>query len=135
VLRRGSATLVGTLVLGLATGLAPAGAAAQAEPDESEERPNVLVLVTDDQSVEAMRAMPRVQALLAAAGTTFDHALANYPLCCPARATLLTGQLAHNHGVLSNRAPTGGYGRLPKRNYLPVWLQRGATARFTSVAP
>ena len=85
----------------------------------------MLVLVTDDQTVEQMRAMPRVQALLADAGTTFEQAVVNYPLCCPSRATLLTGQFAHNHGVLSNSAPLGGYGRLPKHNSLPLWLQRG----------
>ena len=36
----------------------------------------------------------------------------------------LTGQYAHNHGVLSNKAPYGGYYALDSSNTLPVWLKR-----------
>jgi N-acetylglucosamine-6-sulfatase len=85
----------------------PAGVAA--------DRPNVLVVMTDDQTV---------QSLLAARGTTFENAIVTFALCCPSRATYLTGQYAHNHGVRSNSAPDGGYYRLDGRETLPVWLQR-----------
>ena len=47
----------------------------------------------------------------------------NFPLCCPSRATYLTGQYSHNHGVRSNDAPTGGYHKLDHTNTLPVWLK------------
>ena len=43
---------------------------------------------------------------------------------CPSRATFLTGQYAHNHHVLSNKAPTGGYSKLNHANTLAVWLRR-----------
>jgi N-acetylglucosamine-6-sulfatase len=86
--------------------------------------PNIVLIVTDDQTVEDLVAMPQVRERLAATGVTFEEAFAPYPLCCPARATLLTGQYAHNHHVLGNQLPYGGFQRLDDRETLPVWLQR-----------
>jgi arylsulfatase A-like enzyme len=88
-------------------------------------RPNVVMIMTDDQTVESMRVMPNVKALLADRGVTFDNSFVSYSLCCPSRATYLTGQYAHNHGVWGNIAPNGGYYKLDSTNTLPVWLQRG----------
>ncbi len=87
-------------------------------------RPNILVIMTDDQKVEDMRVLSRTRALLAARGTSFANSFVAYPLCCPSRATFLTGQYAHNHGVLANGGPNGGYQRLDHSNTLPVWLQQ-----------
>ena len=67
--------------------------------------------------------MPNVQRLLADEGTRFEDSFASFPLCCPSRATHLTGQYAHNHGVLHNAGPFGGYSALDHANTLPVWLQ------------
>ena len=93
-------------------------------PGAEPARPNIVVIMTDDQTAESMRVMPGVRSSLGAAGTTFDRAYASTALCCPSRATLFTGQYMHNHGVLGNRPPEGGYGRLDTSNYLPGWLQR-----------
>jgi arylsulfatase A-like enzyme len=93
-------------------------------PAAKRPRPNVLVLMTDDQTLESMRVMPNVRRLLGRRGTTFDRSFASFSLCCPSRATLFTGQYAHNHGVLGNAPPQGGYAKLDKREWLPVWLQR-----------
>jgi N-acetylglucosamine-6-sulfatase len=90
----------------------------------SDQRPNVVVVMTDDQDARSMWAMPETTRLLGAKGTTFDRSYASYPLCCPSRATFLTGQYAHNHGVRSNVPPTGGYPALAGHNTLPVWLRR-----------
>jgi N-acetylglucosamine-6-sulfatase len=66
-----------------------------------------------------------VRTLLARRGTSFTHYYATLPLCCPARATLLTGQYAHNHGVFGNKPPDGGYPALARKaDTLGVWLQR-----------
>ncbi len=97
-----------------------APAAAGAAPPE---RTNIVVVMTDDQTLESMRVMSGVQSVLAAAGTTFDRAFVSNSLCCPSRATLFSGQYSHNHGVIGNTPPDGGYGRLDKTNWLPVWLQ------------
>jgi hypothetical protein len=70
-----------------------------------------------------MSVMPKTRALIGDRGTTFTRSFANYALCCPSRATLYTRQYAHNHGVLSNGPPSGGYTRLDKSNWLPGWLQ------------
>ena len=107
----------------LAVALVLGGCGASAEPGQ-QTRPNVLVLLTDDQTIESMRVMAGVRAELGASGTTFEQSFVSNPLCCPSRATLYTGQYAHNHGVLGNRPPEGGYGRLDKSEWLPVWLQR-----------
>ena len=82
------------------------------------------MIMTDDQAVESLRVMPNVKALLADQGVTFDNSFVSYALCCPSRATYLTGQYAHNHGVWGNAAPNGGYYKLDSTNTLPVWLQR-----------
>jgi N-acetylglucosamine-6-sulfatase len=81
-------------------------------------RPNVVVVMTDDQTVSDMSVMPNVQRLIGARGATFQNSFVNYPLCCPSRATFLTGQYAHNHGVLTGHA----FGDLDNSSTLPVWL-------------
>jgi N-acetylglucosamine-6-sulfatase len=87
-------------------------------------RPNIVLITTDDQTLASFRpdTMPSTTKLLAGKGTTFTNAIVTTPLCCPSRASMLTGQYAHNHGVTSNRL---GYGGLEdKGNTLPVWLSR-----------
>jgi arylsulfatase A-like enzyme len=81
--------------------------------------------MSDDQGPGMMRALPTVTRALGRGGTTFDNAFASYPLCCPARATLLTGEYAHNHWTKGNNPLSGGgYAALrsPERN-LAAWLQ------------
>ena len=92
--------------------------------------PNVIVIMSDDQAPGMMKALPNVRNQLAARGTTFENAFATYPLCCPARATRLTGEYAHNHGTLgNNRGSGGGYQALidPGRTLAP-WLQASGYA-------
>lgn len=100
------------------SGPAPADAAGPAA------RPNVVVLMTDDQTLRSMRALPRTRALIGARGARFANAFVNNPRCCPSRATFLTGQYSHNHGVLTNGPPIGGWQRLRgTSNWLPTWLR------------
>jgi arylsulfatase A-like enzyme len=86
-------------------------------------RPNILVVMTDDMAATDLALMPKTQRKLAAKGTTFADAVDSFPLCCPARATFITGQYAHNHGVAGNFYPYGWYGMKKRGNTLPAWLQ------------
>jgi arylsulfatase A-like enzyme len=101
-------------------------ATAQARPASAAQdgRPNILVVMTDDQAQADVAHMPNVRRLLAAQGTTFADAVDSFPLCCPARATFITGQYAHNHDVGSNFWPHGWYGMKNRGNILPAWLQK-----------
>jgi N-acetylglucosamine-6-sulfatase len=107
---------------------APAMAQEPTEPEPAQPaRPaaNFVVLMTDDQTVGDMAAMPRTRRLIGRAGVTFRRSFVSYPLCCPSRATYLTGQYVHNNGVRCLYPDCGGgYGRLKTRSYLPTWLQR-----------
>jgi N-acetylglucosamine-6-sulfatase len=105
--------------------IAAVAAPAEARPVTAAEdgRPNILVVMTDDMAATDVALMPQVERLLAAKGTTFAEAIDSFPLCCPARATFLTGQYAHNHGVAGNFHPYGWYGMKRRGNTLPAWLQ------------
>lgn len=97
-------------------------------PQARDDAPNVVVIMTDDQTVEQMRVMDRTNELLGDQGTTFSNFVTSFPLCCPSRTTFLTGQYAFNHGVTDNIGPNGGYYSLDNRNTLAVWLQRAGYA-------
>jgi len=103
-----------------------AGAAqidARGSKSRASSRPNVIVIMTDDQTVESLRVMKNVRRLLVRQGTTFTNFFASFPLCCPSRATFLTGQYSHNTGVVGNNY-TNGYSRFDQSNTLPLWLKR-----------
>jgi arylsulfatase A-like enzyme len=118
-----AAAIAAVLVL---LGVSVVGAtAADADPPAS--RPNVILLMTDDQTLEEMRALPRTASWIAGRGTNFTRAHISYPLCCPARATTLSGRYMHNTGVRGNSAPSGGWeafrGGGTEARALPVWLR------------
>lgn len=70
--------------------------------------PNFVLIVTDDMAASDLAHMPLTQERLAAKGTTFENALVSDPLCCPSRATILTGLYPHNHGIWSIYNKRGG---------------------------
>ena len=109
--------------LATATALVVA-AVAPAGPLAPPPRPNVVVLMTDDQTLEQMKALPRTQALIGDAGATFPNNFVTFPLCCPSRASFLTGQYPHNNRVLENYPPRGGFQNLNSDETLAVWLSR-----------
>jgi arylsulfatase A-like enzyme len=64
-------------------------------------RPNVLIIVTDDQR-SGLQVMPNTRSWMQAGGTRFDNAYVTTPTCCPSRASIFTGRYTHNHRVLGN---------------------------------
>lgn len=87
-------------------------------------KPNIVLIMADDQTLESMRVLESTRRLIGEQGTTFSHYYASFPNCCPSRATALTGQYSHNNGVRDNVPPLGGAGKLKADETLPVWLQR-----------
>jgi N-acetylglucosamine-6-sulfatase len=127
---RGSRRVTGALLLAallsIAVALAPAGGEAKKRTKSKQARPNIVLVMDDDQSVNLQQFLTKTNAAIGRKGVTFDNSFVNYSLCCPSRSTMLTGQYAHNHGVLGNKPPNGGYSKLAPTlgNSLPVWLQR-----------
>lgn len=72
------------------------------------ERPNIVILLTDDQRLDTMVAMPQTTALIFDQGVAFQNAYVTTARCCPSRSSILTGQYAHTHGVLVNTDPLSG---------------------------
>jgi len=92
--------VTGAMVVLSAVAPAPGPAPpAQAQPAG---RPNVLIVITDDQRIESMGPMRRTRAWFKREGTEFVNAYVTTPLCCPSRASILTGRYAHNHMVRTN---------------------------------
>lgn len=88
-----------------------------------QDRPNVLVVMTDDARNDDLRFMPHVRHLIGDQGVRFTNTFSPQPLCCPARASFLTGEYSHNHHVWSH-APPYGFQALHDASTLPVWLNQ-----------
>lgn len=121
-----AAVLAGAVASTLMSG--PAALAQKSDEPETlaakGKRPNIVLIVSDDQPISSFRrdVMPRTFQNLVRPGVEFTDAVDAEPLCCPSRATMITGQYGHNTNVLSNRP---GYSDLrKKRNVLPVWLRQ-----------
>jgi N-acetylglucosamine-6-sulfatase len=118
-LRRGALLLAGIACLALLALLVRGEHSSAASS-----KPNIIMFTTDDQTVRDLAAMPKTQALIGTQGANFLHAYVSMSLCCPSRVTVQTGQYAHNHHVMGNTPPQGGYDRFDDKNDLPVWLQQ-----------
>src|SRR5919107_2355324 len=97
----------------LVTGCLGAGEAAQEEAEEeaeaSSDRPNIIFVLADDLDYASAQKMPQIGSSLTEEGLSFEEAFVSHPVCCPSRATILTGLYEHNHNVISNNFPSGGF--------------------------
>jgi arylsulfatase A-like enzyme len=98
-------------------------------PNPQALRPNVIIVVSDDQRADTVtpQFMPLVSAELVDDGLIFPNGFSPNPVCCPSRASILSGQYSHNHGVLQNREgdpldPTGSVSAFADVSALAPWL-------------
>jgi len=72
--------------------------------EAQDSRPNILIIMTDDQSHDTLTSqfMPNTQAMIADQGLTCTEFMMPTALCCPSRASFLTGKYARHDGVLTN---------------------------------
>jgi len=98
------------IIAAVACTLVPAAASTAASPRS---RPNLLLIITDQQFADAMscrmgREYIHTPAMdsLAEQGVLFTRAYTANPLCMPARCALFTGRYPHETGVTRNEAST-----------------------------
>jgi N-acetylglucosamine-6-sulfatase len=96
-------------------------------PPPPDEPPNIILILTDDQDAASVMVMPNVRTTLVTQGTTFQNFFVSDPICCPSRATILRGQYIHNHQILTNTSPQGGFSRFRslghEQSTIATWLQ------------
>ena len=101
-----------TLLAALAV-LAASGAVAQPQTAQRSAPRNVVVILSDDHRYDFMGFHPDAPRFLRtpsmdrmrAEGAHVANAFVTTSLCSPSRASILTGQYAHNHGVVDNTSP------------------------------
>ncbi|HEX6262454.1 MAG TPA: sulfatase [Actinomycetota bacterium] len=98
LIRRAAALAAGLALVASSPGPGPAAtAAAQDSP------PNILIILSDDQRAGTLGVMPKTRRWFKRAGVLYPRAYATTPVCCPSRASILTGRYAHNHDVNTNQ--------------------------------
>lgn len=90
---------------------------------QNDPRRNIILIVTDDQPYHTVDYMPFVKTELMKNGVVFENGFATTPLCCPSRASILSGQYAHNHQVLTNTLPLGGATKFNAESSFSIPLQ------------
>lgn len=100
-----------------------------ADDDGVIDRPNLVVIMADDLDAKLLDVlvtgghMPNLKEKIIDAGIDFRESYVTNPLCCPSRATFLTGQYTHNNNVKTNNFPFGGVTRLDDSSTVATWLQ------------
>jgi arylsulfatase A-like enzyme len=107
--------------------LAQAATAPRAAATRPAVRPNIVLIVTDDEDWRVHEFMPRTRRLLHEQGATFSNYFVSYSLCCPSRSSILRGQYPLNTGVLGNHPPDGGFDAFlaagDESSTIATWLQ------------
>ena len=92
--------------------------------------PNIIFIISDDQDalLGSLNHMSSVQTHIISSGLNLRSHYGTVALCCPARATLMRGQSAHNTNVTHVGGPAGAWPKFlstgEARDYLPHWLQK-----------
>ncbi len=113
------------LAAGVAAAMVAALPGCHGQSQRGTGKPNLILIVTDDQRWDSLSAMPDVRRLLGAHGVTFSNAFVTTSLCCPSRTSILTGEYSRHTGVYADVPPNGGAPSFKDRSTLATWLQAG----------
>lgn len=123
-LRQTSLLIVTASVVAIAS-LAVAAAAPAHAPSPRGDRLNVVVILTDDQAFDTLPASPPAMPWLQSQiqdlngyWTWFPNAIISTPMCCPSRASILSGRYSHHTHVRNNDQGE----RFDDSNTLATWL-------------
>lgn len=124
--RRAALKLLGGGAFGLSLPSWFGGCTATPLERASRQRPNVVFIMTDDHAQGALSAYgntilktPNLDRI-GKEGLRFTEAFVTNSLCVPSRATYLTGQYSHVHGIVTNGAESGFTGE-PKLRNAETW--------------
>lgn len=99
-------------------------------------RPNILILCTDQQRFNALRAAGNAEidtpALdrLASQGVLFENCYVQSPVCAPSRASLMTGQYVHAHGLWANGVGLAPHARMFTRELADAGYDTGLVGKL-----
>jgi arylsulfatase A-like enzyme len=90
-------------------------------------RPNIIVVMTDDLDEMLLDVgignglLPNIQQTFLDTGIRMENSFVTNSVCCPSRATFLTGQYTHNHKVRTNKFPYA-FPAFDDSSSLATWL-------------
>jgi N-acetylglucosamine-6-sulfatase len=87
-------------------------------------RPDIVLILTDDQTLAELGHMATVRSELQGKGMTLRNGFVVNPLCCPSRTSILTGRYSHSTRVYRNGPPYGGFQTFGSqdRSTIATWL-------------
>lgn len=92
-------------------------------------RPNIILVVTDDQDVASVGLMPKLDARIKSKGVSFTNAFVTSSWCAPSRGSILTGRYPGRFGGLAKGYPQL-HGALEKTSLAPLLHQAGYRTAF-----
>jgi arylsulfatase A-like enzyme len=119
-----AALVSGVALVAAAGGVAVwlAGAESSAGNERAHPAPNIVVILTDDQRWDTLSVMPVVRREMAGRGIEFTNSFVIDPVCCPSRASTLTGRYPHSTGVWRNHGEFGGFPAFDDASTVATWL-------------
>ncbi|XP_017752451.1 PREDICTED: N-acetylglucosamine-6-sulfatase-like [Eufriesea mexicana] len=91
---------------------------------------NIVLIVADDLDIflDGMTPMKKTLDLIGSKGVTFSNCFVASPICCPNRASILTGRYQHNHLVVNNSVSGGcnsiQWEKIQEPNTFAAYLKR-----------
>src|SRR5829696_1757813 len=89
--------------------ISPSKTSQEEEAAFPSDRPNIIFVLADDLDYASVQKMPELRSVMVEEGVSFENSFTSQSLCCPSRATSLTGLYAHNHQIKGNKPPDGGF--------------------------